>query len=113
MREYARTSDGDTVTMPAGTVGFSGQVDGGIITEFSVMCPDHTTYSGPTAPLASCSGERPYFDEGIGGMTIGNAAHVTTFYTSLNGAGGDAGSVSAFAISAGRGAGAGHPRAGR
>lgn len=95
--QYARNSDGNTVAMPAGTVGFSGQVDGGIITEFSITCPDHTTYSGPSAPFASCSGERPYFDEGLGGMQVGDAASVRTFYTSLNGVGGDAGIVSVFA----------------
>jgi hypothetical protein len=95
--QYARTSDGNTVTMPAGTVGFSGQADAGIITEFSVTCPDHTTYSGPSAPLASCSGNLPYLDEGLGGIAVGDAAPVTTIYTSLNGAGGDAGFVSVFA----------------
>ncbi len=95
--QYARTGDGDTVTMPAGTVGFSGQVDGGIITEFSITCPDHTTYSGPSAPIASCSSERPYFDEGLGGTTMGDAGFVGTFYTYLNGVGGDAGIVSVFA----------------
>jgi hypothetical protein len=94
---YARTSNGYTVTMPAGTLVFSGQVDGGVITESSITCPDHTTYSGPTAPLASCSGELPYLDEGSGGITVGDAASVRTIYTSLNGIGGDAGSVSVFA----------------
>jgi hypothetical protein len=95
--QYARTSNGDAVTTPGGTVSFSGQVDGGVITEFSIACPDHTTYSGPSALFASCSGERPYFDEGLGGTTMGDAGFVGTFYTSLNGASGDAGVVPVFA----------------
>lgn len=94
---YAQTSAGTSVTMPAGTVTFSGQVDGGIVTERTVTCPDGTAYSGPAAALASCSSELPYLDQGLGGFQINDAAPVTTFSTGLNGAGGDGGLVSVFA----------------
>jgi len=94
---YAQTNAGTSVTMPAGTVTFSGQVDGGIITERTVTCPDGTVYSGPAAALASCQGDVPAFDQGLGGFQIDDAAPVTTFSTALLGVGGDAGVVSVFA----------------
>lgn len=97
--QYTRDSDGaTTLTFPAGTVGLSGQVDGGFVTQFTLTCPDGTAYSGPAAPLESCSGELPGLDQGLGGnIVVGDAAQVATYYTYLSGTGSDADLVSVFA----------------
>jgi hypothetical protein len=95
--QFARTNGDNTLTTPGGTVAFSGHVDGGIVTDVAITCPDHTTYSGPTAPLASCAGELPGFNDGLGGTTTGDAAFVGTFYVDLGGANSDGGSVPVFA----------------
>jgi hypothetical protein len=95
--QFARTNGDNTLTTPGGTVAFSGHVDGGIVTDVAITCPDHTTYSGPTAPLASCAGELPGFDDGLGGTTMGDAAFVGTFYDYLAGADSDGGLVTVFA----------------
>ncbi len=59
--------------------------------------PQSHRLSGPTGALASCSNELPGFDQGVGGITGGDAAPVRAFYGHLDGVGGDAGSVLAFA----------------
>jgi hypothetical protein len=94
---YTVGTGSDTVTLPAGPVTFSGQVDGGVRVVASLTCPDGITYSGPAAELVSCQDNFPYLDLGEGFGPIGDAAHTGTAYAYLNGAGGDAGQITVFA----------------